>query len=114
MTLPKKDLFHLPDGVIYLDGNSLGPLPRAVPARLAQVAQDEWGAHLIRGWNVDGWMGQPVSVADRVGAIHYSEPADRNTTAPGRRRNRSTAARSPDVPPFHIGKGDAPQVLARL
>lgn len=69
MPLPMKDKFHLPEGVIYLDGNSLGPLPKAVPDRLAQVAQDEWGAHLIRGWNVDNWMAQPVSVADRIARI---------------------------------------------
>lgn len=67
--LPVKERFDIPEGMIYLDGNSLGPLPRSVPARVAQTLTDEWGAHLIRGWNVDGWMGQPVNVADKVGRL---------------------------------------------
>lgn len=69
MTLPIKDRFHLPDGVIYLDGNSLGPLPVDVPSRLAQVTEHEWAEHLIKAWNIDDWMGQPVSVADKVGRL---------------------------------------------
>lgn len=72
--LPRKDLFDLPQGMIYLDGNSLGPLPRAVPARLQNVAQDQWGAHLIRGWNVDGWMAQPTEIADKVGRLIGAAP----------------------------------------
>ena len=67
--LPRRELFDLPEGMIYLDGNSLGPLPRAVPARLASMVQDEWGAHLIKGWNLDDWMDQPSSVADKVGRL---------------------------------------------
>jgi kynureninase len=68
-TLPVKQRFNLPDGMIYLDGNSLGPLPRAVPDRLASMVGHEWGEHLIKGWNVDDWMAQPVRVADRVGRL---------------------------------------------
>ncbi|MGR3502691.1 kynureninase [Pseudaestuariivita sp.] len=67
--LPRKELFHLPEGMIYLDGNSLGPLPKAVPERVARTVEGEWGAHLITGWNVDDWMGQPSSVGDRVGRL---------------------------------------------
>ena len=67
--LPMKDKFHLPGGVIYLDGNSLGPLPKSVPERMANVVENEWGGHLIKGWNVDGWMAQPLSVANRVGRL---------------------------------------------
>lgn len=69
MTVLRKDRFVLPEGMIYLDGNSLGPLVRGVPERLSQVTVDQWGAHLIKGWNVDGWMGAPVTVADRVGRL---------------------------------------------
>lgn len=69
MNLPRKELFHLPDGMIYLDGNSLGPLPRAVPERLASMLQDEWGELLITGWNKADWMGQPSRVGDRVGRL---------------------------------------------
>ncbi|MCH2077420.1 MAG: kynureninase [Rhodobacteraceae bacterium] len=72
--LPRKDLFEMPEGLIYLDGNSLGPLPKSVPAKLAQVVNDEWGQHLIRGWNVDDWMGQPVSIADRMGHLIGAAP----------------------------------------
>ncbi|MCR9123977.1 MAG: kynureninase [Phyllobacteriaceae bacterium] len=73
-TLPVKERFHLPDGMIYLDGNSLGPLPRAVPGRVASMVGDEWGEHLIKGWNIDGWMAQPVGVADRIGRLIGAPP----------------------------------------
>ncbi|MEP5088100.1 MAG: kynureninase, partial [Paracoccaceae bacterium] len=46
-----KAMFHLPEGLIYLDGNSLGPLPLAAPARVNQMLRDEWGDMLITGWN---------------------------------------------------------------
>lgn len=62
-------LFDLPAGVIYLDGNSLGPLPRGVAARLSQAVTDEWGQMLITGWNRAGWMDLPARVGDRVGRL---------------------------------------------
>ncbi|SDE72632.1 kynureninase [Paracoccus isoporae] len=73
-TLPRKDLFDLPEGVIYLDGNSLGPLPRAVPAHLAEVVTAQWGGHLIKGWNEDDWMGQPGRVGDLVARLIGAPP----------------------------------------
>ena len=54
------------DGVVYLDGNSLGRLPRATLARLSAVAADEWGRRLVRAWD-EGWMELPVAVGDRLG-----------------------------------------------
>jgi kynureninase len=69
VTLPRKDLFELPDGMIYLDGNSLGPLPKTVNAALSSMVTDQWGAHLIKGWNVDDWMGQPMRVGNMVGKL---------------------------------------------
>ncbi|WP_298836913.1 kynureninase [uncultured Roseobacter sp.] len=65
----RKSLFHIPDGVIYLDGNSLGPLPRAVPDAMASVLAEEWGNLLIKGWNAAGWMEQPSRVGDIVGRL---------------------------------------------
>jgi len=62
-------LFQIPDGVIYLDGNSLGPLPRAVADRVGRVISEEWGNELIRGWNSAGWMTQPRRTGDRIGRL---------------------------------------------
>jgi kynureninase len=72
--LPKKELFHLPDGVLYLDGNSLGPLPRSVPGRVAEVLQAEWGEQLIRAWNKAGWMALPGRLGDRIAPLIGAPP----------------------------------------
>ncbi|WP_299813491.1 kynureninase [uncultured Jannaschia sp.] len=61
--------FHLPDSIVYLDGNSLGPLPRAVPERVRRTVEDEWGEMLIRGWNEAGWMEWPARLGDRIGRL---------------------------------------------
>ena len=65
--------FELPDGVIYLDGNSLGPLPRTVRAAMARV-QDDWSDRLIRGWNECGWMADPAAQGDRIGRLIGAPP----------------------------------------
>jgi kynureninase len=62
-------MFHIPEGVIYLDGNSLGPLPIAAKARAAKVIEEEWGGELIKGWNTAGWMVQPRKVGDRIARL---------------------------------------------
>lgn len=64
----KRSLFALPDGVIYLDGNSLGALPEAVPARLDTVARSQWGRDLITGWS-KGWMELPVRLGARIAPL---------------------------------------------
>jgi kynureninase len=69
-----KKLFHLPRGVIYLDGNSLGPMPKSAMARLARTVEDEWGEMLIRGWNRAGWMAMPRTLGDRIGRLIGAEP----------------------------------------
>ncbi|WP_377298602.1 kynureninase [Rhizobium sp. SGZ-381] len=62
-------LFHMPDGVIYLDGNSLGPLPLSATERVRALMVDQWGEMLIRGWNQGGWMATPRRIGDRVGRL---------------------------------------------
>lgn len=63
---PLRELFDLPAGVIYLDGNSLGAQPRAVPARVAAVVAQQWGRDLITSWNKAGWFALPRRVGDRI------------------------------------------------
>jgi kynureninase len=75
-TLPRKDLFEIPDGVIYLDGNSLGVLPQATAARVQQVVQQEWGVDLIRSWNSAGWMDLPQRVGDKIARLVGAGPGE--------------------------------------
>jgi kynureninase len=70
----KKALFHLPKGVVYLDGNSLGPLPRAAIERANRAMREEWGEMLIRAWNLAGWMDQPRRVGDRIARLVGAAP----------------------------------------
>lgn len=69
LILPMKEAFDLPERMIYLDGNSLGPLPRAVPARVERTLRDEWGEMVITGWNRAQWMAQPHALGDRIGRL---------------------------------------------
>jgi len=73
---PLRELFDLPAGVIYLDGNSLGVLPRATPGRVAQVVQQEWGEGLIRSWNTAGWIDQPQRVGDKIARLVGARPGE--------------------------------------
>jgi kynureninase len=65
----RRELFSLPPGTVYLDGNSLGALPRSVPERLARVVTEEWGRELIASWNTADWIGLPHHVGDRIAAL---------------------------------------------
>ncbi|MGA1598075.1 MAG: kynureninase [bacterium] len=71
---PWRDAFELPEGVIYLDGNSLGPLPKAVVQRVQQVVQEEWGRELIRSWNTADWLHLPQRVGARIARLIGAEP----------------------------------------
>ena len=66
-------LFTLPEGMIYLDGNSLGPLPSATAAAVARTVTAEWGQMLITGWNKAGWMDKPMRVGDRIARLIGAE-----------------------------------------
>ncbi|MGR6429808.1 kynureninase [Rhizobium sp. PAMB 3174] len=67
--LPRKHLFDLPEGVIYLDGNSLGPLPKGVVERAGHVIAEEWGRELIKAWNTADWISLPQRVGSRIAPL---------------------------------------------
>ena len=69
MNLPKKELFDIPDGLIYLDGNSLGPLPKGVAEAVQNTVSVQWGGQLIKGWNTCHWMEQPVRVGNQIAGL---------------------------------------------
>jgi kynureninase len=73
---PLREQFMLPEGLIYVDGNSLGALPRATPARVAAAVQQEWGDGLIRSWNDAGWITLPQRVGDRIGTLIGAAPGE--------------------------------------
>jgi kynureninase len=79
-----RDRFELPEGVIYLDGNSLGARPRAALARAHEVVALEWGQDLIKSWNSAGWFEMPKRLGDRLAPIigaHPGEVAVTDTTS---------------------------------
>ncbi|MCW5634181.1 MAG: kynureninase [Rubrivivax sp.] len=73
---PLRELFEIPGDVIYLDGNSLGVLPRAAPARVAQVVREEWGQGLIRSWNSAGWMTLAARIGDKIARLVGARPGE--------------------------------------
>ena len=73
---PLRAQFQLPDGLIYLDGNSLGVLPRATAARLQQVIAEEWGQGLIGSWNSAGWMTLPQRIGDKIAPLVGAGPGE--------------------------------------
>ena len=81
---PLRDRFDLPEGVIYLDGNSLGARPRAALERARDVVAQEWGQGLIRSWNTAGWFALPGRLGDRLAPLigaHDGEVVVTDTTS---------------------------------
>ena len=121
-----RDLFTLPEGVIYLDGNSLGVLPQGdAPERVAQAITEEWGQGLIRSWNSAGWFELPQRLGDKIAALvgaqsgrgrghrqHLDQPvqgAQRRLAHRGRRCTRAQGDRQraqqlPDRPVHRAGR----------
>ena len=71
-----RDKFDLPDGIIYLDGNSLGPLPKGVAARVGEVVERQWRDDLIKSWNIHNWDKLPLSVGDRIAPLIGAGPGE--------------------------------------
>ncbi len=76
---PLRAEFALPEGVIYLDGNSLGALPRRTAARLQQTIAGEWGEGLIRSWNSAGWIDLAGTIGDRIATLIGAAPGEVST-----------------------------------
>ena len=71
---PMRDRFQLPEGVIYLDGNSLGPLTHRAAAGIEQLVRHQWGERLIRSWNEAGWTDAPTRIGARIARLIGAEP----------------------------------------
>lgn len=71
-----KDMFQLPQGLVYLDGNSLGTLPKTAQSRVTQAIQHEWGNELIRSWNTSGWFELPRRVGDKIAQLIGAYPGE--------------------------------------
>jgi kynureninase len=99
-----RELFALPDGTIYLDGNSLGVMPHNTPARVADVVTREWGQDLIQSWNKAGWFAMPLAVGDKIARLigaGAGEVVAADSTSINLFKVMSAA--------IHIAQADAPQ-----
>ena len=65
----KRDEFQLPSGCIYLNGNSLGPLPRSAKQRAREIVERQWGEDLVASWNNHGWIDLPFTAGEKIAAL---------------------------------------------
>jgi kynureninase len=71
-----RERFSLPEGVVYLDGNSLGALPSSLPERMDRVLRDEWGARLAGSWSAGTWFEGPTRVGDKIARLIGAHPGE--------------------------------------
>ncbi len=71
-----REQFELPEGVVYLDGNSLGVLPKQTSARVAHAVAHEWGHNLIKSWNTAGWFSLPQRIGDKIARLIGARPGE--------------------------------------
>src|SRR5690349_520152 len=69
-----RDAFSLPEGLVYLDGNSLGALPKATEQRVRDVITKQWGQDLIKSWNVHDWIGAPARIGAKIAKLIGAKP----------------------------------------
>ena len=67
-------MFDLPDGIVYLNGNSLGPMPKAAPQAMERFLNEEWRCELVKGWNTKNWFMQTNTLGDRIGQLIGAPP----------------------------------------
>src|SRR5436305_11131049 len=68
--------FKLPEGIIYLDGNSLGAMPKATPGWVQAVVEQQWGEGLIRSWLQSGWIDLPLRIGTKIGRLICAEEGE--------------------------------------
>jgi len=73
---PFRKEFYIPKGVIYMDGNSLGVMPKATAARVREVTEEEWAQHLIKSWNTADWFNAPGRIGDKIAGIIGAEKGE--------------------------------------
>ncbi len=73
---PFREEFRVPEGLYYLDGNSLGALPRKTPERIRALIEDEWGHDLIKSWNAHEWIHLPRRVGDQIAQLIGAGPGE--------------------------------------
>ena len=64
-----REKFHVPEGMIYFDGNSLGLMPKNAPARVADAVTRQWGEDLITSWNKNNWFIMPQTIGNKIARL---------------------------------------------